>query len=51
MAGSKASDEDLTKDMWNHGTMVAGIVALFGPENVRIINLKVNANFVKKLTK
>ena len=28
-------------DVLNHGTMVAGIIALNGPVNVKIINLKV----------
>ena len=28
-------------DVLNHGTVVAGIIALNGPVNVKIINLKV----------
>ena len=35
------SRRDLTLDMANHGTMVAGIIVLNGPEDVRIINFKV----------
>ena len=40
-SGSRKSHADLTKDEWNHGTMVAGIISLNGPDNVKILNLKV----------
>ena len=36
-----ASQTDLRVDVLNHGTLVAGIIALNGPVNVKIINLKV----------
>ena len=36
-----ASQNDLRVDELNHGTLVAGIIALNGPVNVKIINLKV----------
>ena len=37
LSGSKKSIADLTKDEWNHGTMVAGIISLYGPDNVKIL--------------
>ena len=36
-----SSNDDLRRDIGNHGSLVAGIIALLGPENVRIVNLKV----------
>lgn len=36
------SQTDLRRDVCNHGTLVAGIIALNGPINVKIINLKVH---------
>ena len=35
------SQNDLRIDSRNHGTIVAGVIALNGPVNVKIINLKV----------
>ena len=36
-----SANDDLRRDIGNHGSLVAGIIALLGPENVRIVNLKV----------
>ena len=37
------SKHDLELDHGNHGTMVAGIIAKYGPVNVRILNYKVTS--------
>ena len=36
--------KDMTKDTNGHGTMVAGIIVLNGPINVKIVNIKVTVS-------
>ena len=41
-SGHRPSEADLTSDKENHGTLVAGIIALNGPSQyIKLINLKV----------
>ena len=37
-------ESDLRQDKYGHGTMVAGVIAENGPENIQIINFKVRSN-------
>ena len=41
-----SSNDDLRRDIGNHGSLVAGIIALLGPENVKIVNLKVRFKII-----
>ena len=40
---ARESHIDLNNDFINHGTLVAGIIKLKGPDNVEILNYKVKA--------
>ncbi len=48
---ARESHIDLNNDFINHGTLVAGIIKLKGPDNVEILNYKVKVMIVIPLVR